>query len=125
VSVRTGPGGVLPSEVVAALAQAAAMQATPEALYDVIRRQTERLVDADAFYLALWDGQSGIIHFVAHHDRGETEGAYDVPLATVPPAGSFGISGACASTPTFPSPAGYPGSPSARMNGASPGRTSR
>ncbi len=81
---RSTPGGVLPAEVVASLAQAAAMQATPEVLYDVIRRQTERLVDADSFYLALWDPLTEIIHFVAHHDRGELEGAYDHPLSDGP-----------------------------------------
>ncbi|MBW8772391.1 MAG: GAF domain-containing protein, partial [Gemmatimonadetes bacterium] len=81
---RTVPGGVLPSEVVAALAQAAAIQATPEVLYDVIRRQSERLVDAEAFYLALWEPETSIMHFVAHHDRGEVEGAYDVPLGDGP-----------------------------------------
>jgi PAS domain S-box-containing protein len=53
-------------------------------LYDVIRRQTERLVDAESFYLALWDPQTEIIHFVAHHDRGEFEGAYDHPLGDGP-----------------------------------------
>lgn len=76
--------GVLPSEVVAALAQAAAMQATPEVLYDLIRRQTERLVDAESFYLALWDPATQVIHFVAHHDRGVLEGAYDHPLSDGP-----------------------------------------
>lgn len=78
------PQGVLPPEVVTALAQAAAMQATPEVLYDVIRRQTERLVDAESFYLALWDPQTQIIHFVAHHDRGVLEGAFDHPLSEGP-----------------------------------------
>ena len=60
------------------------MQATPEVLYDVIRRQTEHLVDAESFYLALWDPHSQIIHFVAHHDRGELEGAFDHPFSDGP-----------------------------------------
>ncbi|MEO6066635.1 MAG: GAF domain-containing protein [Gemmatimonadales bacterium] len=76
--------GVLPSEVVAALAQATAMQATPEVLYNVIRHQTEHLVDADAFYLALWDPATGMIHFVAHHDMGELDPANDRPLGDGP-----------------------------------------
>ena len=47
--------GILPTEVVAALAQATVLLASPEVLYRVIRQQTERVVDVDAFYLALWD----------------------------------------------------------------------
>jgi PAS domain S-box-containing protein len=83
VTVTPTPG-VLPSEVVAALAQAAALQATPEALYDVIRRQTERLVGAEAFYLALWDPAARMIHFVAHHDRGVFDPSFDRPLGDGP-----------------------------------------
>ena len=83
--MRISPiGGVLPAEVVAALAQATAMQATPETLYSVILRQVERLVDADAFYLALWDPATAIIHFVAHHDRELRDPAYDHPLGEGP-----------------------------------------
>ena len=79
-----GTPGVLPAEVVSALAQAAAMQASPEALYELIRRQTEQLVDTDAFYLALWDEGAGMIHFVAHHDGETFQPATDVPLGQGP-----------------------------------------
>jgi PAS domain S-box-containing protein len=76
--------GILPAEVIAALAQAAALLAPPETLFDVIRRQTERLVDSDAFYLALWDEPAGIIRFVANYDDGVMETAFDHPLGNGP-----------------------------------------
>jgi PAS domain S-box-containing protein len=83
VTAPSAPG-VLPPEVVAALAQAAALLAPPETLFEVIRRQTERLVDTDAFYLALWDPATKIIRFVAHHDEGKMEPASESPLGTGP-----------------------------------------
>ncbi len=76
--------GVLPPEIVAALAQAAAMQASPEALYDLIRHQTARLVEADSFYLALWNEESQVLHFVAHHDHDLLDTAIDFPLGDGP-----------------------------------------
>lgn len=82
MSTRTP--GVLPPEVVAALAQAAAMQASPEALYELIRHQTARLVDADSFYLALWNEETQVMHFVAHHDLDLLDTAIDIPLGDGP-----------------------------------------
>ena len=76
--------GVLPPEVVAALAQAAAMQASPESLYDLIRDQTARLVECDAFYLALWNDETQVLHFVAHHDQDLHDAAIDFPLGNGP-----------------------------------------
>ncbi|HEU4570024.1 MAG TPA: hypothetical protein VFS07_05575, partial [Gemmatimonadales bacterium] len=55
--------GVLPAEVVAALAQAAALRLPPEVVYDLVRRQVERMVETDAFYLALWEPRTERIHF--------------------------------------------------------------
>ena len=78
------PRGVLPTEVVATLAQATVLLAGPEALYRVIREQTERIVDADSFYLALWDEDRQFIHFVAHHDLGQLDPAMDRPLGHGP-----------------------------------------
>ena len=71
---------VLPAEVLAAIAQATAELAPPERIYDMLRRQTERLIETDAFYLALWDEPRGVIRFVAHHDRGELLPATESPL---------------------------------------------
>jgi PAS domain S-box-containing protein len=76
--------GILPAEVIAALAQAAALLAPPETLFEVIRRQTERLVETDAFYLALWDEERGSIRFVANYDDGLRESSFEVPLGQGP-----------------------------------------
>ena len=80
----TTPRGVLPAEVVAALAQATVLLATPETLYRVIHQQVARIVDADAFYLALWDPAKEELHFVAHHDEEETGSEGTIPLGSGP-----------------------------------------
>ncbi|MFI5234743.1 MAG: GAF domain-containing protein [Gemmatimonadales bacterium] len=74
----------LPVEVLAAIAQATAELAPPERIYDMLRRQTERLIETDAFYLALWDEPHELIRFVAHHDRGELLPAVESPLGDGP-----------------------------------------
>ncbi|HET7040378.1 MAG TPA: GAF domain-containing protein, partial [Gemmatimonadales bacterium] len=76
--------GILPTEVVAALAQATVLLATPEALFRVIHQQTERIAELDAFYLALWDEATGIVRYVAHHDQDDTGSVGDVPLGEGP-----------------------------------------
>jgi PAS domain S-box-containing protein len=74
----------LPAEVLAAIAQATAELAPPERIYQTLRVQTERLLETDAFYLALWDDERRLIHFVAHHDNGELLPATETPLGDGP-----------------------------------------
>jgi len=74
----------LPSEVLAAIAEATARLVEPEELFDVLRTQVARLVDCDAFYVALWDSTAGRIRFVAHWDRGVRLQAEDAPLGSGP-----------------------------------------
>lgn len=74
----------LPAEVLAAIARATAELAPPERVYDTLRVQTERLLETDAFYLALWDEPSGMIHFVAHHDGGQRTPPSETPLGRGP-----------------------------------------
>ena len=66
----TPRGAALPMEVLAAIAAATAQLLKPAALYDVLREQVGRLVECDAFYLALWDTAAERMRFVAHTDRG-------------------------------------------------------
>ncbi|MGH7732358.1 MAG: GAF domain-containing protein, partial [Gemmatimonadales bacterium] len=74
----------LPAEVLAAIAQATAELAPPERVYDTLRVQTERLLETDAFYLALWDEARAMIHFVAHHDAGQRVPPSETPLGEGP-----------------------------------------
>jgi len=62
-------GGALPTEILAAIAEATARLLEPSALYEVLRTQVSRLVDCDAFYVALWDPATERLQFVAHTDR--------------------------------------------------------
>lgn len=64
-------GGALPTAVLAAIAEATARLLEPSALYEVLHSQVARLVDCDAFYLALWDPGAERLRFVAHTDRGQ------------------------------------------------------
>lgn len=82
--MTTTTHGVLPTEIVAALAQATVLLAPPETLYGVIRQQAERLVESDSFYLALWDEGGQRIRFVAHHDLGTLDPATETPLGDGP-----------------------------------------
>ncbi|HET7025977.1 MAG TPA: GAF domain-containing protein [Gemmatimonadales bacterium] len=74
----------LPAEVLAAIAQATAELAPPERVYDTLRVQTERLLETDAFYLALWDEARAMLHFVAHHDAGQRIPPTETPLGQGP-----------------------------------------
>ena len=74
----------LPVEVLATIAQASAEFAPPERIYHTLRVQTERLLETDAFYLALWDETRAVIRFVAHHDAGELLPATETPLGDGP-----------------------------------------
>ncbi|HSC58153.1 MAG TPA: GAF domain-containing protein [Gemmatimonadales bacterium] len=74
----------LPVEVLAAIARATAELAPPERVYDTLRVQTERLLETDAFYLALWDETRQLIHFVAHHDGGVRLAPSETPLGNGP-----------------------------------------
>ena len=76
--------GILPTEVVAALAQATVLLASPEVLYRVIHQQTVRIAELDSFYLALWDEAEGTIRYVAHHDDGQTGSEGTFPLGQGP-----------------------------------------
>jgi PAS domain S-box-containing protein len=82
--VTTFAPAALPAEVLAAIAQATAELAPPERVYDTLRIQTERLLETDAFYLALWDEASGMLHFVAHHDGGQRMPPSETPLGQGP-----------------------------------------
>ncbi len=75
-----GQGRVtLPAEALARIALATGSSLDPKALYAVLYEETARLVETDAFYLALYDPQREQLHFVAHHDQGQ-----DLPAATHP-----------------------------------------
>ncbi|MGH7531755.1 MAG: GAF domain-containing protein [Gemmatimonadales bacterium] len=82
--MTTSAPATLPAEVLAAIAQATAELAPPERVYDTLRVQTERLLETDAFYLALWDEIRGLIHFVAHHDAGQRVPPSETPLGEGP-----------------------------------------
>jgi len=71
-------------EVLAAIAAATARLLEPAALYEVLREQVGRLVECDAFYLALWDGAAGRMRFVAHTDRGIRLPPSEAPLGSGP-----------------------------------------
>ncbi len=81
---RAERAAALPVEVLAAIAEATARLLSPEALYDVLREQVARLVDCDAFYVALWDPATERLRFVAHTDRGERLPSSEAPLAQGP-----------------------------------------
>ena len=74
----------LPADVLAAIAEATARLLEPEALYDVLREQVARLVDCDAFYVALWDSAAETLRFVAHTDRDVRLPASEAPLGQGP-----------------------------------------
>ncbi|HEX5004710.1 MAG TPA: GAF domain-containing protein [Gemmatimonadales bacterium] len=81
---RAEPGGALPTEVLAAIAEATARLLEPAALYDVLHAQVARLVECDAFYVALWDPATERLRFVAHTDRGERIASSEAPLGRGP-----------------------------------------
>lgn len=75
---------VLPAEALAAIARATGASLSPGALYDVLRRQTARLVKTDAFYLALYDQEHEMLTFVAYHDRGAELPTESLPVGAGP-----------------------------------------
>ncbi len=81
---RAERAAALPVEVLAAIAEATARLLPPEALYDVLREQVARLVDCDAFYVALWDPGTERLRFVAHTDRGVRLPSSEAPLGQGP-----------------------------------------
>ena len=83
--MTTSPRGTaLPMEVLASIAAATARLLEPAELYEVLRAQTARLVECDAFYLALWDAEMERLRFVAHTDRDERLPPSEVPLGGGP-----------------------------------------
>ncbi len=84
MSQAAGTQGVLPVEVLAAIARATASLVEPAELFQVLRTQTERLIETDAFYLALYDAPRQRLRFVMHSDLGELLPAEDRPLGTGP-----------------------------------------
>ncbi len=87
---RSYRGGSLPVEVLAAIAEATARLLEPAALYEVLREQVARLVECDAFYVALYDAPTERLRFVAHTDRGNGCRRPRPRSAGARPAGSCG-----------------------------------
>jgi PAS domain S-box-containing protein len=81
---RAYRGGSLPVEVLAEIAEATARLLDPPSLYEVLRAQVSRLVDCDAFYLALYDPAAERLLFVNHTDRGERLPPEEAPLGDGP-----------------------------------------
>ena len=81
---RADRAAALPVEVLAAIAEATARLLSPAALYDVLHEQVARLVDCDAFYVALWDPTAELLRFVAHTDRGVRLPSSEAPLGQGP-----------------------------------------
>lgn len=66
------------------IGQALASTLALDQLYTVIYQQVGRVLDADAFYVALYDDDRGVIHFPSNYDAGEYLPPETLPLGTGP-----------------------------------------
>ncbi len=83
MATRTAPPQ-LPIEVLAALAEASGRLLDPAALAEEVLAQAARLVEVDAFYLALYEPGREELHFVIQHDRGRNVAGVVRPLGRGP-----------------------------------------